>query len=967
MPQQPAITDNIEVDSWALQVTQELNGTVPVQANPATTSATLTTISIGDTNYVLSAPPFVARNITAEVAATLADVAVEATAVAGMPGTYDLNFVLPPSVIPNPPTGEDEYVLNVNASGLASWIANTDDTVDLPDAPTAENEYILNVDSAGDAAWTINTDDTVDLPDAPSTEEEYVLNIDATGDATWIVNTDDTVDLPDAPTAEEEYVLNVDASGDAAWIVNTDDTVDLPDAPTTEEEYVLNVDATGDATWIVNTDDTVDLPDAPSTESEYFLNIDSTGDAAWEVFTPATTTRAYKTITVDGDATPGLPSIIDLDFAGGPTTTTVASTNESFLLEGNTAFSYTAGTAPRYDVNVIDSENGEIRLPVDFDSTLNHTSAENVDALGQSIVDTLNSNNEWWQRDIIDAAVGIPAISGDTLALSNNSGALVYTRTGTTWTQQQLLEPPFPQTEIGFGHALAIDGDTLIVSSGLGGGSSDSNRGAAYIFTRTGTTWTEQARLEGSDVVDHSSFGFSVAIEGDTAIVGASAFLDPGQPGDVYVFTRTGTTWTEQAKLAGPSGTQAFGWSVDINGDTIIVGDDVYIPMPGLEVGGAFVYTRTGTTWTQQQILLPSTSVNDSTFGHAVSIDGDTAIVSAPREANEGFVYIFTRAGTTWTEQARLQGSETSQQDRLGRSITVIGDTAVIGGSAREPGLGASYVFTRTGTTWTQQTRLVAADTTISQQFGPQTVFDGSTIVVAAGSIDASTYVFEAATTDLDDWIYDATSDSISTEQGEADRFQLEITSTANDGLNTAVTVTENNNGTPADTLNFTYIAGGNTVSLSETLPSGSVLDQTLLTGIASDLSSAAFMDTVEDADTIRVTGSSMGPATITNLEIVSDASNLTPLTVTQREVQVGHTNAFNLTVDGVAIDALNLTSAQIAENIAKQHNSTGFQGSVRNRTTAELTGIQTGSQTNPVVVNTWPLLTVTETFTNGS
>ena len=159
MPQQPAITDNIEVDSWALQVTQELNGAVPVQANPATTSATLTTISIGDTNYVLSAPPFVARNITAEVAATLADVAVEATAVAGMPGTYDLNFVLPPSVIPNPPTGEDEYVLNVNASGLASWIANTDDTVDLPDAPTAENEYVLNVNATGDATWAVNTED----------------------------------------------------------------------------------------------------------------------------------------------------------------------------------------------------------------------------------------------------------------------------------------------------------------------------------------------------------------------------------------------------------------------------------------------------------------------------------------------------------------------------------------------------------------------------------------------------------------------------------------------------------------------------------------------------------------------------------------------------------------------------------------------------------------------------------------
>ena len=190
------------------------------------------------------------------------------------------------------------------------------------------------------------------------------------------------------------------------------------------------------------------------------------------------------------------------------------------------------------------------------------------------------------------------------------------------------------------------------------------------------TTFSQQAKLTASDGDNNDFFGISVAIDGDTAVAGAP--LDNGDlsnQGAAYVFTRSGTTWTEQQKLTASDGkaNDLFGTSVAIDGDTVVAG----APGDGgtANSGAAYVFTRSGTTWTEQQKLTASDGAANDLFGASVSIDGDTAVVGAPNDdggtINQGAAYVFTRSGTTWTEQQKLTASDGAANDFFGASVAI--------------------------------------------------------------------------------------------------------------------------------------------------------------------------------------------------------------------------------------------------------------------------------------------------------
>ena len=182
-----------------------------------------------------------------------------------------------------------------------------------------------------------------------------------------------------------------------------------------------------------------------------------------------------------------------------------------------------------------------------------------------------------------------------------------------------------------FGVSVAISGDTLVVGA-HGDNDNGTNSGSAYIFTRSGTlAWTQQAKLTASDGAADDEFGGSVAISGDTVVVGAVWNDDNGtDSGSAYIFTRSGTAWTEQAKLTASDGAadDNFGNSVAISGDTVVVGawhdDD-----NGTDSGSAYIYTRSGTAWTEQAKLMASDGAADDEFGDSVAISGDTVVVGA--------------------------------------------------------------------------------------------------------------------------------------------------------------------------------------------------------------------------------------------------------------------------------------------------------------------------------------------------
>ena len=304
-----------------------------------------------------------------------------------------------------------------------------------------------------------------------------------------------------------------------------------------------------------------------------------------------------------------------------------------------------------------------------------------------------------------------------------------------------------------FGFSVAVDGDTVVVGAYLDDDNGD-NSGSAYVFTRTAGVWTEQQKLTASDGANNDVFGRSVAVDGDTIVVGARG--DDNSSGSAYVFTRPAGTWTEQQKLTaggGASGDQ-FGSSVDVAGDTVVVGayldDD-----KGTDSGSAYVFTRTACVWTQQQKLTASDGASGDRFGWSVAVDGDTVVIGAYLNDDipddSGSAYVFTRSSEVWTEQQKLAASDGASGDQFGSSVDIAGDTVVVGAwldDDKGSGSGSAYVFTRSATAWTEQQKLTASDGASADQFGWSVDVDGDTVVIGApldddnGNNSGSAYVF---------------------------------------------------------------------------------------------------------------------------------------------------------------------------------------------------------------------------------
>ena len=361
---------------------------------------------------------------------------------------------------------------------------------------------------------------------------------------------------------------------------------------------------------------------------------------------------------------------------------------------------------------------------------------------GQPFLSSDGADHDHFGNSI--AIVGDTAIIGAPYAGVSGSGATyAFVRTGMSWAQQG---PPLSASDgakgYRFGEAVALSGNTAIIGAPYQKVGANLGQGAAYAFVRTGTSWAQQgAQLLANDGVASDRFGASVAIDGDTAAVGMKSTNGNAA---VYVFVRSGATWTQQgSKLVaddGPGG--SFGEAVALSGNTLVVGAPGKAVPPAGGVGGVYVFVRSGTTWSQQgPRLLASDFHGGDLLGNAISLSGDTLVVGAQQKTigsntAQGAAYVFTRSGTTWTQQGSpLLASDGAEGDWFGWSVGVAGDTAVVGAPNQTQGTasyqGAAYVFQRSGTTWAQAgSKLTAgaADTS----FGWSVSISSNTIVTGA-------------------------------------------------------------------------------------------------------------------------------------------------------------------------------------------------------------------------------------------
>ena len=307
----------------------------------------------------------------------------------------------------------------------------------------------------------------------------------------------------------------------------------------------------------------------------------------------------------------------------------------------------------------------------------------------------------------------------------------------------------------GVSSSLAPSGRTAVIAAHLDDDAGDGS-GSAYVFHDDGTGWAEQAKLTASDGVPQDYFGSAVSISGDTVVVGSFFSDAPAvHSGSAYVYRRVDDAWTEEAKLVAADGAEGdlFGISVAISGDALVVGardHDAAAP----NSGAAYVFRFDGASWAQEAELAASDGAADDFFGGRVAIDGDVVVAGAPTAdvggGDSGAAYVFRFDGTSWTQEAKLTapGGGTAG-DRFGSSVSISGDTVVVGahqegaggGAAKSPFAGfggtergAAYVFRFDGTSWTREARLIPSDARPKTRFGGSVTISGDTIVVGARS-----------------------------------------------------------------------------------------------------------------------------------------------------------------------------------------------------------------------------------------
>jgi hypothetical protein len=302
------------------------------------------------------------------------------------------------------------------------------------------------------------------------------------------------------------------------------------------------------------------------------------------------------------------------------------------------------------------------------------------------------------------------------------------------------LQPGGSGSQFGDAVAISADGNTALIGAQI----DNSSTGAAWVFTRSGGVWS-QLGTKLLPTNGNSQFGTSVALssDGSTALIGGE--LDSGQVGAAWVFVRSGSTYAVQTKLTGGGevGPGQFGHSVSLSadGNTALIGgpDDQGASNPGVTGGAAWVFTRSGSTWTQQgskiSPAVAPNATNQSTFGTAVSLsaDGNTAFIGGPADnAGLGAVWVYTRSGVTWTPLQRLAANDVGTTGFGGAvDISAGGSTAVIGGGDDNTAIGGgAWVFTRSGSTWSQQGPVLLP----TNGTGPNAQFGSSVGISADGN-----------------------------------------------------------------------------------------------------------------------------------------------------------------------------------------------------------------------------------------
>jgi hypothetical protein len=465
-----------------------------------------------------------------------------------------------------------------------------------------------------------------------------------------------------------------------------------------------------------------------------FLTLNRGGLAEWYRNGPQGLEQGFTLSQRSGANSNSEPLVIALGFAGALRAVQNSYDGAIFLESGK-------GVVLRYGgLKAVDARGRVLPSRIEVRDQEIRLIVQDHDAQYPLVVDPI-----WSQQQELTASDGLAgdyfgqsvAVSGDTAVIGayrqngSQGAAYVFVRSGGAWSLQQKLTASDGQELDQFGVSVSVNGDTAVI----GAYGRNFYQGAAYVFVRSGVTWTQQQELTASDSAVNDDFGISVSVNANTALIGA--FGNNSSQGAAYVFVSGGGVWSQQQELSASDGaaSDSFGDSVSVTGNTALIAADG----KNSKQGAAYVFAYDGTTWSQQQELTASDGVASDSFGNSVSLGANVAVIGADgRGSNQGAAYVFGLSGGTWSQQQELSASDGVAGDQFGYAVSLSGYTALVGAPAKNNLEGAAYVFAFTAGVWSQQQELTASDGATSDVFGISVSASGNTALVGATGNNSS-------------------------------------------------------------------------------------------------------------------------------------------------------------------------------------------------------------------------------------
>lgn len=362
----------------------------------------------------------------------------------------------------------------------------------------------------------------------------------------------------------------------------------------------------------------------------------------------------------------------------------------------------------------------------------------------QKVTASDGTANDWFGFSVsVKGNFAVIAAANKTIGGNSSQGAVyVFIKSGGIWTQWQKLTASDGGASDQFGYSVAFDGNKTIVV----GAPNASNKGAVYVFEKTGSIFAQTQKLVASDGVTLDLFGRVVGIDGNTILIGAGGTFVSGQYvlGSVYSFEQSGSTWLEKQRILSPhpaDNAARFGEALSISGTTALIGAWNATIGGNAGQGIGYVYTKSGSIWTLSTSLVASDGAAHDHLGSAVSLQGTKALLSADNAyvsgSQQGAVYYFSSSGTSWSQTNKFSPS-VGTTGFFGASVSLLNNTALIGAYGENSDTGAAYVYNKAllALAWTQTSHIVASDGAVGDVFGYFSAVDTGTALIGAYTAD---------------------------------------------------------------------------------------------------------------------------------------------------------------------------------------------------------------------------------------